>query len=87
MVTTGVVVRSLRPADRDDVQDPHERMDTHDASMRFSGARPKHLEDLAESLCRQDPGRYVLGAFIGGILVGVANYVRPADQTESERCC
>lgn len=24
-VTTGVVVRSRRPTDRDDVQDPHER--------------------------------------------------------------
>jgi hypothetical protein len=76
-VTTGVVVCSLRPTDRIDVQDLHERMDQHDAYLRFFGARPKHLEDLAESLCRQDPGRCAVGAFIGGILVGVANYVSP----------
>ena len=83
-VTTGVVVRSLRPTDRTDVQDLHERMDQHDAYLRFFGARPKHLEDLAESLCRQDPGRCALGAFIGGILVGVANYVSPADQSDND---
>lgn len=56
-VTTGVVVRSLRPTDRDDVQSLHERMDQHDAYLRFFGARPTHLGgDLAASLCGKTPG-------------------------------
>ncbi|MDT2007595.1 GNAT family N-acetyltransferase [Rhodococcus opacus] len=82
-LTPDVVVRYLAPTDRDDVQDLHERMDGHDAYMRFFGARPKHLEDLAESLCRQDHGHCALGAFVGGAMVGVANYVSPADQPDS----
>ncbi|WP_009472562.1 GNAT family N-acetyltransferase [Rhodococcus sp. JVH1] len=81
-VTTGVVVRSLRPTDRDDVQSLHERMDQRDAYLRFFGARPKHLEDLAESLCRQDRTHCALGAFVGGTLVGVANYVSPVGQSD-----
>jgi GNAT superfamily N-acetyltransferase len=59
-------------------------MDQHDAYLRFFGARPKHLEDLAESLCLQDPRHCALGAFIGGILVGVANYVSPAHQLDND---
>ncbi|UOT01033.1 GNAT family N-acetyltransferase [Rhodococcus opacus] len=83
-VTTGVVVRSLRPTDRDDVQSLHERMDQHDAYLRFFGARPTHLGDLAASLCRQDPGHCALGAYIGGVLVGVANYVSPVHQLDND---
>lgn len=82
-VTTGVVVRSLRPTDRNLVRDLHERMDRRDAYLRFFRARPKQFEDLAESLCRQDPQHCALGAFIGDTLVGVANYVSPAEQAGS----
>ncbi len=74
----------LRPTDRDDVQSLHERMDQHDAYLRFFGARPTHLGDLAASLCRQDPGHCALGAYIGGVLVGVANYVSPVHQLDND---
>ena len=83
-VTDGVVVRYLDSTDGAAVQDLHERMDQHDSYMRFFGARPKHFEDLAESLCRQDREHCALGAFVGGTLVGVANYVRPADQAGAD---
>ncbi|MFC9555272.1 GNAT family N-acetyltransferase [Rhodococcus sp. NPDC056960] len=83
-VTNSVLVRYLESTDSAAVQDLHEQLDQHDAYMRFFGARPKHFEDLAESLCRQDPGHCALGAFIGGILVGVANYVSPSDQAHND---
>ncbi|WP_213572857.1 GNAT family N-acetyltransferase [Rhodococcus sp. USK13] len=74
-VKADVTVRRLLADDHDAVRRLHERLDEHDRYMRFFAVRPAHLAELAESLCRQDPAHYALGAFVGDTLVGVANYV------------
>ncbi|WP_213572875.1 GNAT family N-acetyltransferase [Rhodococcus sp. USK13] len=71
----GVTVRYLTADDRQAVRDLHERMSVHDAHLRFFGARPKHLDELAEAVCRRDYTHLALGAFDGDELVGVANYI------------
>lgn len=73
--TRGLTVRYLTAGDRHAVQVLHEHMSGHDAHLRFFGPRPKHLEKLAEALCRQNDACLALGAFQRAQLVGVANYV------------
>lgn len=69
----------FRDLDHDDVpavEDLYRRMNQHDAYMRFFGARPKHLNTVAEYTCRRTEGSYAVGAFRGDRLLGIANYVR-----------
>ncbi|MDV8070896.1 GNAT family N-acetyltransferase [Rhodococcus sp. IEGM 1366] len=73
--TRGLTVRYLTAGDRHAVQVLHEHMSGHDAHLRFFGPRPKHLEKLAEAICRQNDACLALGAFESAQLVGVANYV------------
>ncbi|CAG7639759.1 GNAT family N-acetyltransferase [Rhodococcus opacus] len=70
-----VRIRRLNAEDRDAVQRLHQRLNEHDTYLRFFALRPTHLRELATALCLQDAGHCALGAFIGGSLVGVANYI------------
>ncbi|GGN71936.1 GNAT family N-acetyltransferase [Nocardia rhizosphaerihabitans] len=72
---TGMAVRALTSDDRDAVASLHKQMSAHDAYLRFFSARPKHIDEFAEQLCRHDSTHLALGAFDGNDLVGVANYV------------
>ncbi|ORM36790.1 GNAT family N-acetyltransferase [Williamsia sp. 1135] len=75
----------FRDLDHDDVpavEDLYRRMNEHDSYMRFFGARPKHLNTVAEYTCRRAEGSYAVGAFRDDRLLGIANYVRgPRPQT------
>ncbi|MBF6449363.1 MULTISPECIES: GNAT family N-acetyltransferase [Nocardia] len=72
---TDVTYRRLAPGDCDAVRDLHATLDQRDGYYRFFGARPKHLEQLAAAISLNDPKHCAFGAFWGGRLIGVANYV------------
>ncbi|WP_433716009.1 GNAT family N-acetyltransferase [Nocardia sp. CA-084685] len=72
---SGMTVRTLTPEDRDAVASLHEQMSPHDAYLRFFSARPKHIDEFSDQLCRHDSTHHALGAFDGDDLIGVAYYV------------
>ncbi|MFC0448845.1 GNAT family N-acetyltransferase [Rhodococcus jostii] len=76
-----VMVRHLAARDWDAVQQLHQRLNEHDTYLRFFVVRAAHLDELAATLCLQNPDHCALGAFIDGALVGVANYISLDDVT------
>ncbi|WP_354637202.1 bifunctional GNAT family N-acetyltransferase/acetate--CoA ligase family protein [Kitasatospora camelliae] len=73
---TTALIRPLAPADHDAVLDLHaERMSDVSRRMRFFGASRRAPELTADRLCGPPrPGFLALGAWVGGDLVGEADY-------------
>jgi GNAT superfamily N-acetyltransferase len=70
-------VVSLRPLGADDaeaVMDLHQHLSDHDRYYRFFTLQPVQLDEVVDELTKPAPGRYALGAFDAGRLIGVANY-------------
>jgi RimJ/RimL family protein N-acetyltransferase len=70
-----VLLRRLSTDDSDEVIKLSETLTDEERYLRFFTLRPAHLHDWARSLTDRSDGRYALGAFDSGKLIGVANYV------------
>ncbi|HET9138135.1 GNAT family N-acetyltransferase [Actinophytocola sp.] len=69
-----VAVRELGPADEAEVLDLHARLSERDQYLRFFGPMAP-LGSVARQIARaRDDGHAALGAYLGGVLIGVANY-------------
>ncbi|MFD2417106.1 bifunctional acetate--CoA ligase family protein/GNAT family N-acetyltransferase [Amycolatopsis pigmentata] len=80
-----VRIRTLRPADADDVVALHRGLDDHDRYLRFFGAAPSGLEGLARKMAAETGVRHAaVGAFRRDRLIGVAHYEATTDPTEAE---
>jgi GNAT superfamily N-acetyltransferase len=79
-----VTLRLLGSADVNALEALYAAMDIGDARFRFFGPMPKHLRELAASTALADHSHRAIGAFLGGALVGVANYIRLDDPRTAE---
>jgi acyl-CoA synthetase (NDP forming)/GNAT superfamily N-acetyltransferase len=69
-----VHVRALAPSDEADVLDLHTRLSERDHYLRFFTPMTR-LNLVAQRMTRaEDNGHVALGAFLDGVLIGVANY-------------
>jgi acyl-CoA synthetase (NDP forming)/GNAT superfamily N-acetyltransferase len=74
---TTVAIRPIYPADLDAVRDMHRGMSPDNLYLRFFGISPRIADEVAARLCREpEADRAVLGAWLAGDLVGVAEYER-----------
>ena len=73
-ISAELVIRPLRPEDEGSVRALHERLTERDTYLRFFTLSPANLDELADTLCRQDETHVGLGAFDDGTIVGVASY-------------
>ncbi|WP_329260898.1 GNAT family N-acetyltransferase [Actinoallomurus sp. NBC_01490] len=82
---TAVAIREMRPGDLDAVHKLHQDMSPENLYLRFFGISPRLADEVAARLCREpDPDHAVLGAWLAGELVGVAEYDRTATPGEAE---
>jgi GNAT superfamily N-acetyltransferase len=72
---TVIALRRLTLADAGDVIHLYETLSDDECYYRFFTAHPAHLQTLALSLAEPAQAQYALGAFSGGRLLGVANYI------------
>ncbi len=69
-----VSLRGLGPDDAEAVMALHQHLTDHDRYYRFFTLQPVQLDEVVEELIVPAHGRYALGAFDAGRLIGVANY-------------
>jgi len=78
-------IRPLRPADTEQLSRLHAGLPERDRYLRFfSPALPSGHEDLVRRMASGDAHRMALGAFLGEVLVGVANFEVLADPADAE---
>ncbi|QIS12540.1 GNAT family N-acetyltransferase [Nocardia arthritidis] len=68
-------IRQLGPADAEAIRALHAAMDAEDGYFRFFMPPPKDLHKVAHAIALRDPEHCAVGAFLGGELVGVANFI------------
>ncbi|MFC0432077.1 bifunctional GNAT family N-acetyltransferase/acetate--CoA ligase family protein [Kutzneria buriramensis] len=78
------LVRHLTPADTDAVRLLHQGLPEKDTYLRFFTLRPPRLETFAAHLTSEDVRHATLGAYVDGVLTGVATYEVVADPAEAE---
>jgi len=81
---TVALVRRLTPADTDEVRQLHQGLPERDTYLRFFTIRPPRLDAFAEHVTADDVRHATLGAYVDGVLAGVATYEVVADPTEAE---
>jgi acyl-CoA synthetase (NDP forming)/GNAT superfamily N-acetyltransferase len=82
---TAVAIREVRSTDLDAVHNLHRDMSPDNLYLRFFGISPRIADEVAARLCREpDPDHAVLGAWLAGELIGVAEYDRTAQPGEAE---
>jgi acyl-CoA synthetase (NDP forming)/GNAT superfamily N-acetyltransferase len=70
-----VVIRTIVPADADDVLSLHTRLSEHDRYLRFFGSGTRILDPVSRRITRTPDGTHAaVGAWLGEKLVGVAHY-------------
>lgn len=77
-----ITVRRLTPRDRDAIVALAAKLSEREIYLRFFTAHPRYLEEWVDSLVDQSPGRYTLGAYEAGTLIGISGYIesgRPGD--------
>lgn len=72
---TVIALRRLTLADAGDVVRLYETLSDDECYCRFFTAHPAYLQTSALSLAEPSQTQYALGAFGGGKLLGVANYI------------
>lgn len=70
-----VSLRRLGAGDAEAVRALHQHLSDHDRYFRFFTLQPAPLHELVGKLTEDANGRYALGAFDAGRLIGVAHYV------------
>lgn len=78
------LVRRLTPADTEAVRLLHQELPERDTYLRFFTIRPPRLGAFAEHLTAEDARHATLGAYVDGVLTGVATYEVVADPEEAE---
>jgi acyl-CoA synthetase (NDP forming) len=78
------LVRRLTRADTKAVRLLHQELPERDTYLRFFTIRPSRLDAFAERLTAEDVRHATLGAYVDGVLAGVATYEVVADPTEAE---
>ena len=78
------LVRRLTPADTEAVRRLHQALPERDTYLRFFTLRPPRLDTLAEHITAEDVRHATLGAYVDGVLTGVATYEVVADPDEAE---
>ncbi|MGW6621943.1 GNAT family N-acetyltransferase [Nocardia sp. NPDC055002] len=82
--TSSIVVRRLRPTDRDSVRELHAGLDRTDGCFRFFAPSSKDLDRVVGSIASNDRTHCAVGAFLDNRLVGVANFVVLDDDVSAE---
>jgi acyl-CoA synthetase (NDP forming)/GNAT superfamily N-acetyltransferase len=78
------LVRRLTPADAEAVALLHQGMPAQDTYLRFFTLRPPRLTTFAAHVTSEDVRHATLGAYLDGVLTGVATYEVVADPAEAE---
>ena len=69
-----VKLRRLDAGDQDAIIALADTLTERERYLRFFTAHPAHLDEWARSLTDSSPGRFALGAFEDGTLLGIASY-------------
>jgi GNAT superfamily N-acetyltransferase len=78
-----VALRRLSAEDAEAVMSLHQHLSDHDRYYRFFTLQPVQLGEVVSELTEPAHGRYALGAFDAGRLIGVANYVLLRDDPKA----
>lgn len=70
-----VSLRRLSAEDAEAVISLHQHLTDHDRYYRFFTLQPVQLDEVVSELTEPAHGRYAVGAFDAGRLIGVANYI------------
>jgi GNAT superfamily N-acetyltransferase len=79
-----VSLRRLIAEDAEAVMSLHQHLTDHDRYYRFFTLQPVQLDEIVGDLTKPAHGRYALGAFDVGRLIGVANYIVCDDPKAAE---
>ena len=76
-------MRRLRADDAEPVMALHQHLSDHDRYYRFFTLQPVQLDEIVGQLTERAHGRYALGAFDAGRLIGVAHYALVRDDPKA----